>query len=159
MNTGAIKEHTIPDITEHNIKLTNIKDLKPHEQINPKRLLEVKKSIIIEGLKYPIVADKKTNIILDGHHRFNAFKKLNIKNIPVYYVNYLDDKIILDTWSRQKITKEDVINKVESGGLFPEKTTRHMLATQDGPTHISEALPKIDLDITRLTKNRYEPFQ
>jgi len=54
---------------QQNIKLINTTNLKTHEHTDPKKITKVKKSIISEGLKYPIVADKKTNIILDGHHR------------------------------------------------------------------------------------------
>jgi len=134
------------------IKLTNTNNLKPHEHTDPKKIHEVKKSIIEQGIKYPIVADKKTNIILDGHHRHNVFKNLKIQNIPVFYVNYMDSEIILDSWNSRKLTKQDVINKATSGKLYPIKTTKHMLKTPNGQTHISSTLPRIDIAITQLKK-------
>ena len=154
MATGAAKNETIKQdkSTKKIIKLTNTDNLKPHEHTDPKKIHEVKKSIINEGIKYPIVADKKTNIILDGHHRHNIFKKLKIQNIPVFYVNYMDNKIILGSWNSRKLTKQDVINNATSGKLYPIKTTKHMLKTANGQTHISQTLPRINLDITRLKK-------
>ena len=166
LNTASTTKKTRPSpnkITSHihnhrqqsqqyNIKLTNTDNLKPHEHTDPKKIREVKKSIIEQGIKYPIVADKKTNIILDGHHRHNVFKKLKIKNIPVFYVNYMDERIILNSWNNHKLTKQDVINNATSHKLYPIKTTKHMLKTPDGQTHISQTLPRINLDITQLKK-------
>ena len=139
---------------QQNIKLINTTNLKPHEHTDPKKITEVKKSIINEGIKYPIVADKKTNIILDGHHRHSIFKKLKIRTIPVYYVNYQDKRIIIDSWNNKKLTKQDIINKASAGKLYPIKTTKHMLNTGNGPKHISTILPKIDLNITQLKKTQ-----
>lgn len=155
MNTGAEEQNQANQAAkqQHKIKLVNTDNLKPHEHTDTKKLTEVIESIIKEGLRYPIIADMKTNIILDGHHRYNAFKSLNIKNIPVYYVNYLDETIILDSWGDTKLTKKEVIAKVESGEQFPIKTTKHMLLTEHGPVHISESLPKINLNIKIPAKN------
>lgn len=154
MATGAANNETMNQdkTTKQIIKLINTNNLKPHEHTDPKKIHEVKKSIIEEGIKYPIVADKKTNIILDGHHRHNIFKNLKIQKIPVFYVNYMDPKIILDSWNGHKLTKQDVINQVNAGKVYPIKTTKHMLKTDDGHTHISQTLPRIDLDITLLKK-------
>lgn len=146
-------KHTNRDIPS-GIKLINTSTLKAHEKTDPNRVTGLQKSIASVGIKYPVVADKETNIILDGHHRHKAFTNLSIKNIPVYYVDYFDDKIILDSWKNKKLTKQDVINKVNSGKLFPIKTTKHMLKTKTGQNHISTYLPEINLDITLLRKNR-----
>lgn len=144
---------------QQNIKLISTITLKPHEHTDPKKIMKVKKNIIREGIKYPIVADKKTNIILDGHHRHYIFKKLKIQNIPVYYVNYQDKRIILDSWNNKKLTKQDVINKASAGELYPIKTIRRMLNTDNGPKHISTILPKIDLNIMQLKKNTQHTSQ
>ena len=155
MATGAANNETIKrdKTTNKIIKLINTDNLKPHEHTDPKKIHEVRKSIIEEGIKYPIVADKKTNIILDGHHRHNVFKNLKIQKIPVFYVNYMDPKIILDSWNSYKLTKQDVINKATAGKVYPIKTTKHMLETPTGQTHISQTLPRINLDITKLITN------
>ncbi len=148
MNTGA--SDSTDAITEKNIKIVSTDTLRPHEQVDQKRVEEIARCIRTIGLQYPVVADRKTNIILDGHHRYNAFRKMKIKNIPVYYIDYEDKRIILDSWTGNKITKEDVIKKVDSGRLFPEKTTKHMLLTEKGLAHISASLPRVNLDIEKL---------
>lgn len=151
MAAGASEERINRALADHvmhpDIKLVDIDELRPHEHVDPKRVDEIAGSIRAIGLQYPIVADRKTKIILDGHHRYNAFRKMNINKIPVYYMDYEDRRIIVDSWTGKKITKQDVIDKVRSGGLFPEKTTKHMLLTEKGPVHISSALPRVNLDL------------
>ena len=132
------------------IKLCKISELKPHENIDRNHLLAVKTSLIKEGLNFPIVTDKDTNTILDSHHRFNIFKELKIKIIPVFYVDYSDDRIILDSWKGQKVTKNEVISAANSGKLFPNKTTKHMFLSNNELKHISSTIPKVDLDIFKL---------
>jgi len=152
VETGA-SEHqeksTMSSIDE-NIKIVRTDKLRPHEEVDQERVEEVARCIQNIGLQYPVVADRKTNIILDGHHRYNAFRKMKIKDIPVYYIDYEDKQIIIDSWTGNKITKEDVIKKVDSGGLFPQKTTKHMLLTEKGLAHISISLPRVNLKIEKL---------
>lgn len=116
------------------------------------RLKQVRESILSEGLKHPIVVDRATKIILDGHHRYNTLKSLRIEKVPVFYVNYFDDRIIVDSWNGAKLTKKDVVEKVNSGGLFPKKTTKHMIRTETGLVHISIIMPTINLDILKINE-------
>lgn len=70
--------------------------------------------------------------------------------MPVFYVDYFDDRIILDSWNGLKLTKSDVIKKVSSGELFPNKTTKHMFLSDNGITHISSIIPAVNLDIFKI---------
>lgn len=144
----------IERLRQQNVELIDISELKPHEQFCEIRLKEVRKSILSEGLKHPIVVDRTTKIILDGHHRYNTLKSLKIKKVPVFYVDYFDDKIILDSWNGKKLTKNDVVNKVSSGGIFPKKTTKHMIRSETGLVHISFIMPTINLDILKINEMR-----
>ena len=148
---GAVNNYVllVEKLKQQNVELIGVSELKPHEQVNEKRILEVRESIITEGLKYPIVVDKATKIILDGHHRYNILKKLKVSKVPVFFVNYFDERIILDSWNGAKLTKNDVVKKVNSGKLFPQKTTKHMFASEKGITHISSIIPAINLEILK----------
>jgi ParB-like chromosome segregation protein Spo0J len=103
--------------------------LKPHEEIIQDKLERVKKSIIRRGyLKNPIVVDKKTFVILDGHHRYNAFKEMGFKKIPVQMVDYFSEDIrIKSRRSNIEVSKESVIKRAKSGKPFPFKTTKHII--------------------------------
>ena len=136
------------------LKTERIDALIQHEHTDEKHLDEVRKSILKEGLNFPIVADKKTKLVLDGHHRLNALKGLGVRNIPVLYVDYFDDRIVLDSWRGQKLTKEEVLANAASGKLFPIKTTKHMFLSSNGLRHISSITMKISTNIFRLKTNQ-----
>lgn len=80
--------------------MEHIDKLKEHEQTDPLRLEEIKAMLIKDNFQRdPIIVDKKTLVVVDGHHRLNALKQLGHKKVAVYYINYLEDEnIIVRTW-------------------------------------------------------------
>lgn len=112
------------------LKLIDIYSLRRHEEISYDRLFEVLNKIRSDGfVRNPVVADYKTRVVLDGHHRILALKMLGVSLCPVLLVDYFSSKIRLFSRRAQYrgITKEDVIIKGISGGVFPNKTTRHYI--------------------------------
>ena len=68
---------------EEEVHLVPYEWLKPHEQIKPKnrdKLLEMTKKW--GGFTKPLIVDKKTGSILDGHHRYSIAGKLNLARVP-----------------------------------------------------------------------------
>lgn len=128
---------------KNNIKLIDITLLKQHEKIRQSHLDKLMKRIEEDGyIKNPIIADKNTLIILDGHHRFNAMKLLGLKASPVYLVDYNDDAITVTSWKKNKIvTKDDVRNAGLSGKLLTPKTSRHHIPKR--PLNIKVPLDKL----------------
>lgn len=127
--------------------MEHIDRLKEHEQTDPLRLEEIQAMLIKDNFQRdPIIVDKKTFVVVDGHHRLNALKQLGYKKVAVYYVNYLEDEnIIVRTWypiilgSKQKLMKlvnEKFINSnsdskqspygelIMKGRIFPLKSGR-----------------------------------
>lgn len=137
-------------LSDSKIELVDVSVLKPHEDIDAGKLRALREDLLKNGINLPIVVDRKTKIILDGHHRYHVFKRMHIKKIPVFYVDYSDSRIVIDSWRGQKITKGDVIKKVASGGVFPRKTTKHMFLSEGGRTHISSVLPNAGIMLTEL---------
>jgi hypothetical protein len=79
--------------------LIDIDLLRPHEQIDPIRLQEIKKQLIREGIqREPIIIDGDHLIVLDGHHRIRALKDLGYSKVVAHKINYNDDGLILKTW-------------------------------------------------------------
>jgi hypothetical protein len=103
--------------------------LKEHEEVSLDYLLQLKREIKKDGfLKDPIIVDKNTNIILDGHHRFNSLKQLNCTKILAYFVDYTSPKIKVKNWRRgKKIMKKDVIKAGLTGEKLPVKTSKHII--------------------------------
>lgn len=128
------------------IHLIELEKLHQHEEADTEHLKELTQQIASDKiLRYAIVADRKTNVILDGEHRYNALKNLGCKRIPVVYVDYESPNIEVQTWrgSRQ-LTKRDVIEAALTGKRFPPKTTRHMIRNSDVLVHISSIEKRVD---------------
>lgn len=79
-------------------------------------------------IKYPIVVDARTLIILDGHHRVEVFKRLGIQYIPAFLVDYIQDYI--DVYPLRKeipISKSAIIEMaLFKKSLYPPKTSKHV---------------------------------
>ncbi|HWG92214.1 MAG TPA: ParB N-terminal domain-containing protein [Candidatus Thermoplasmatota archaeon] len=112
------------------LAIVDVKALKPHEQIVEKHVTELVEAIRkAGGITRPILADRETLTVLDGHHRLEALKRLRIPHAPVQLVNYHAKDILLDVWRKNEPvpTKDEVIARAMAGDLYTPKTTRHIL--------------------------------
>jgi len=105
-------------------KIIFIRTLKPHENIRNGKLESLIKSLEKKPFVVPIIVDKKHRIILDGHHRYNALKKMGYTKIPAHIVDY--EKVNLRPHGKMKVSKDIVIERALSGELLPPKTTKHI---------------------------------
>ncbi len=128
------------------VDLVHLDTLRPHELTIPKKVDELEKMTNRwNAYVLPLVVDKKTGVILDGHHRHQVAIRLDLKRLPCVQVDYMgDDSIELGVWpncGRESITKEEVVQAGIDGELLHPKTSRHRL-----PDH----LPPISVSLTRL---------
>jgi hypothetical protein len=117
------------------IALLHLDELKPHEKGSPLYLEFLRQEILRDGvLRYPIIADEKTRVILDGMHRWLALKSLGYMLIPVILVDvFANSKIRVGTrrihrysdCSNEEMTLEKVISAGVSGHLMEPRSTRH----------------------------------
>jgi ParB-like chromosome segregation protein Spo0J len=121
------------------ICLIDLEDLKEHEEIRPDYLEELKNEILCDGiLKMPIAVDKKTYIILDGHHRLHALKRIGCKRIPVILFDYHSPEIeVIPHREGEIVTKEMVIRTALEGKRMAPKTSKHMIRVGGELKHIS----------------------
>lgn len=128
------------------VQLIPVEVLKPHEQVIQKKVDQLERMTIRwDAYTKPLLVDGATGTILDGHHRFEIARRLDLQCLPCVVVDYLDDdSITLLLWpnsDREGITKDDVIQAGLSGDLMPPKTSRHLL---------SDDLPPISVPLSRL---------
>lgn len=128
------------------VDLVSLEFLRPHEETIPKKVDELEKMTHRwRAYVLPLVVDKKTGVILDGHHRHQVALRLDLKCLPCVQVDYIeDDTIELDVWpncGRDYVSKEEVIKAGLNGELFAPKTSRHRL---------DDHLPPISVPLTRL---------
>jgi hypothetical protein len=138
----------IPD----NICLIDLEALKEHEEIRPVYLEELKNEILSDGiLKMPIAVDKKTYIILDGHHRLHALKKIGCKRIPVILFDYQAPEIEVHPHREgETVTKEMIIRTALAGRRMPPKTSKHMILIDGELKHISVLETVINVPLEKL---------
>ena len=134
------------------MQLAELNTLRQHEEANLNHLRELKKEIELDKiLKFAIVVDKNTNIILDGEHRFNALKELGCNKVPVVFVDYNSPAIEVQAWRNgEQVTKKDVIE----AGLGEKKllpmTSKHVIRTCNTHAHISVIEKRVDISLEKL---------
>ncbi len=109
------------------IDVVPINSLKSHEQIIEDHVRELMDDIKKRGILIkPILVDAKTMIILDGHHRVEALRRLGRQFIPAVLVDYDDECVTVSSWRPYwKVSKDLVRRAGLSGCLLPPKTSRH----------------------------------
>ena len=121
------------------VELVQVTWLKPHEHIRPERVEQLRMKIQQNGyLHKPLLVDRVSGTILDGHHRYTAGQALGLSLLPALLFDYLDEeRIRVDTWpgcGRESITKKEIIDLAIRGERTPPKTSRH---------HIDVPIPRI----------------
>ena len=105
--------------------------LRGHEEVIPDNLETRTSKLLSKGFYKPIIVDRGSMVILDGHHKWTAAKSLGLARVPVIMVDYLvDEGVLVDVWpdcGKESITKTEVLEMGLSGDVFPPKTSRHTL--------------------------------
>jgi hypothetical protein len=115
--------------------LLQLNELRPHEKGSPLYLQLLRQEILRDGaLRYPIIADERTLVVLDGTHRWLALKSLGYHLIPVMLVDVFQKQGIRVGRKRihqyiggscEEISIKRVIEAGLSGHLMEPRTTRH----------------------------------
>lgn len=127
------------------ISLVNIAKLKKHENVMRSRALKIKKNIELSGVIHkPIVVDKQTFVILDGHTRVAALEQLGARMIPVYFVDYYSKNVRVYLRKKSvfmKLLKDAVVQMGKSKKVFPARTTMNLISKR--PKEISVGLDQL----------------
>jgi hypothetical protein len=119
--------------------------LRPHERHAEADLERLVERIRSKGeFDTPIWVARGSLVILNGHHRVEALRRLGAVRVPAYLIDYHAPIVRLDRWSPgPPISKKEVEERAREGRLFPPKTTRHRLLV-DLPartTRLSDLFP------------------
>ena len=120
--------------------------LRPHEQTIPKKVDELEKMTHRwKAYVLPLVVDKNTGVILDGHHRHQVALRLDLQCLPCVLVDYMGDSSVeLGVWpncGRDNLSQQEGSEAGLGGGRVQPKSSRHRL---------SDHLPPISVPLTRL---------
>ena len=99
----------------------------PHEEVEEERLLLLVKEITRDGtLNSPVMVDRSSMVILDGHHRVKALRLLGCHLTPAYLVDYRHPSITVTQWrSDVPVNKGTVVEAGLSGHPYPPRVSRH----------------------------------
>ena len=110
------------------VELVDIKKLIPHEEVVVERkdalknyLLSLSPDVIISS----IIVCQKTNLIIDGHHRYTALMELGFKKIPVTKIEY--DSKSIKAYFDDRIEKKEIIGLALKNKLLSPKSTKHVV--------------------------------
>lgn len=81
------------------IDFVDPKNLMPHEDVELENLYKMIYHLRQTKAIQPVIVDENSWLILDGHHRVRASIMLGIKKVPVYFVNYFDRRIKVNSFS------------------------------------------------------------
>jgi len=118
------------------LKLIAINKIKGHERTSKRRVEELVRAIQKDGVvKQAIIVDRRSSVVLDGHHRVEALKRLGATRVPAYLVTYQSQKIrvyLRRSYLQMHMIKQAVLHCGITGKIFPTKTTRHVLPHRQG---------------------------
>jgi len=120
--------------------------LKSHEQLNEAAVQDLLVQIRHDRvLTDPIWVSRGSLVILNGHHRVEALRRLGAERVAAWVLDYESDIVHLGRWyPGPPIAKSEVVQRGVEGRPFPPKTTRHRLLIElpARPTPLSELLPR-----------------
>ncbi|HTZ61663.1 MAG TPA: ParB N-terminal domain-containing protein [Thermoplasmata archaeon] len=125
--------------------LVPLASLKAHEAVVPGKVRHLVAELRRTGVfQDPIWVARGSGVILNGHHRAAALKRLGAERVPAWVIDYDAGIVRLDRWTPgPPIAKDEVVRRGERGELFPPQTTRHALAVSlpARPTPLADLLP------------------
>ncbi len=107
--------------------LVPIERLKGHEEYDPEKVDHLVSELKRTGeFVEPIWVARGSFVILNGHHRVEALRRLGARRAAAWVFDYDGDAVTLERWRPgPPILKADVVARASRGELFPPKTTRH----------------------------------
>ncbi len=119
-------------------ELVAVEKLMPHERINNDAADELHQKLIRENTwTDPIIVSREGLVILDGHHRFEIAKRMHLKFVPAYVVDYDSDSIELRHWgTKDDMDKLTVLAAARNKMMFPPKSTQHTFLKELQRTNI-----------------------
>jgi L-serine kinase (ADP) len=127
-------------------ELVPIERLRAHEQIDESDLPELIASIARSGVfAHPIWVARGSFVILNGHHRVEALRRMGAARVPAWLLDYDSDLVSLEPWRPgPAISKTEVVRRALHGELFPPKSTRHAIRAElpAHPTPLAEIVPR-----------------
>ncbi|NIF66596.1 hypothetical protein F3J11_28600 [Burkholderia sp. Cy-647] len=111
--------------------------LLPHERHDPDHAAALADSMRDGGIwRVPLVAERASLVVMDGHHRLAAALALGLARVPVLLLAYREVPVEA-TRAGYAVTPEAIVARALAGDLYPVKTTRHAFDAPLPACHVS----------------------
>jgi glycerol-3-phosphate cytidylyltransferase len=111
------------------INLANPKFLKPAFNFNEMRVKDILLNMQFNKSVRPITVDANSGIIINGHNRFEALKRLNIKKIPIWSIN-IDNCTFINTCTMKEINSFEIRSfahtKMDANEIYVEYKNKNI---------------------------------
>lgn len=118
-------------MTGYDIAILDIARLRPTEEVDAARVEALMRELAAaDTQQVPILVERETLAILDGHHRYCAAIRMGLARIAAIAIGYDDPRLTLASWSERRFSPDEVLDAARTGRLFPKKSTRHILTPE-----------------------------
>lgn len=107
------------------IYLVQLNLIRPNECHQPDHTTLLTETIFREQLwRTPVTLERNSLSVMDGHHRIEAARRLNLYYVPCLLLDY---DCVQVSASRQGylVTPQEIVRWAKIGELYSPKTTRH----------------------------------
>lgn len=100
---------------ETRLAILSSRDLLRYEELNEEAVEGLSAKLLATGiLNDPIICDPELGLLIDGHHRIEALRRLGIERLPAFTVSYLSDDVDIVPYYRFfSCTADTVLGIVE----------------------------------------------
>ncbi|MGD0588952.1 MAG: ParB N-terminal domain-containing protein [Thermoplasmata archaeon] len=135
--------------------LVPMRELRAHERIVESNIADLvallRRTQVVAD---PIWVARGSSVILNGHHRVEALRRIGAARVPAWIIEYESDLVHLERWHPgPPIAKSEVVQRGREGRLFPPKTTRHRLLF-DLPARPTPLAELVDPPVPRAAHSR-----
>lgn len=137
--TNAIHRFTATELEGiPRLALIGTAQILPTEEHDPAHAAALAQQIAALQLwTVPVLVLQEAPVLLDGHHRLAAARRLGLLRVPAYLLAKDDPRLSLRGWRPGEApTMADVLAHATRGTLFPPKTTRFEVAVPRPETQI-----------------------
>lgn len=100
--------------------------LLPTEEFNEQRVAEVLKMLLDSKIWMSTIAvHDDPHVVMDGHHRLEAAKRLGLRSVPCTLLSY--EQVTVESRRPEiYVSPQEIILRGIGRNLYPEKTTKHV---------------------------------
>jgi cysteine synthase/O-phosphoserine sulfhydrylase/cystathionine beta-synthase len=133
------------------VELVDLKSLRPAEYMDLKEVLALYAEILKTGMvSRPILVDRESYVILDGHDLFYSLDMLSAAKVPIVKIDLSSVRVRSLQHGLKPITKEKIVEAGIKGPKLPPKSFRVLVEIPQISIQLKDLLPTSHKDAESL---------